>query len=305
MIQPLELVLLFPLSAALLLSLVPRDDSRTRHSLGVLFQVAWFITLLYLYKTRTINLEEFILLATQSAALIWIRFKKNDYLLQTITWLIMSLSAASILAISFQLALLFAFCQVLLLLFAILQTGGLYKGRTAYESILFFLSIDLAAFFAVMLNYEWLYWILILPGLARILFPLASPHAKNIFFNCPTEVMILFLATTVPVGLSLLTHAPLPPYPEILGTIAAASALFAAVVFLMEKSRRQRSVVLFMIQSSLSAALILNAQIFGLWLCLIALLNSILWLYLLEWPRVRIFNILTATIIIFCLAYLS
>lgn len=202
-----------------------------------------------------------------------------------------------------------AYLHIAFLMFVVSQTGGLYKGSSTYETLLFFIIIDMSAYFSLLLPYSWTYWILILPGLARILFPLAAPYARSLFVNCPTEVMLFILGTTVPIGFMLLTRIPVVcPNFEFLDFITVGSSFFAGLLFLLEKSRRQKAIYLFMTQTALCARLILGpyavqTQLNGVLLGLVALVNTAIWLYWIDSSKIRFFNIAFGVITLFLLVY--
>jgi hypothetical protein len=185
-------------------------------------------------------------------------------------------------------SLLFSFAQTTILFFAILQTGGLYRCSTSYESILFFLLLDLTAYFILWIRADWIYWVILLPGLARLMFVFIAPFVRGLFYNCPTDVMILTLGSLVPVGISTLTILPKHcPIPHVLFVASYCSSLIAVMLFLTEKSRRQKAIYLFMIQSSFCVHLIVQGKPVGIYVCLAAMMNSILWLHALEKSYIR------------------
>lgn len=298
-----ETLVLIPLVGALLVSLVPSGDVRTRFSLSTLFLVLWLGFTLFLGFQESLDRIHLGLLLTQIAVLAGVRFHKTSpTLLPPMSWFITSLSTAAILNTHLNILLILAYLHVAFLMFVVSQTGGLYKGSSSYETLLFFVFLDLSAFFALPLNYPWVYWILILPGLARIAFPLTAPYARSLFVNCPTEIMLLFLGGSVPVGIAWLLLLPMPcPNLNLLEIACFGSAFFAVILFLVEKSRRRRAIYLLMTQSALC---LLGFQKYGAILCLIALLNTALWLYFLEIPKIRFFNISLAAITLFLMVYL-
>lgn len=300
-----EFILLVPLLAALLISLVPPLDIRTRITLSFGLQIIWLGLILFLGFKNILDPLRLALLLAQTIVLTGVRFQKNSSpLLPPMFWFLTSLSTATLLSTNLSLMIIFAYLHIIFLLFVILQTGGLYKGQSTYESILFFLTLDLTAFFSLSLPYSWTYWVLILPGLARILFPFTAPFARNLFVNCPTEIMLLMLGGLIPIGILWLSQIPLPcPRPEQLEVIGLGGSLFAIVLFLIEKSRRQKTIYLFMTQSSLCAHLILKSNIFGSFLSLAALLNLALGIYFLEFPKVRFFTIPFAALTLFLSVY--
>ena len=242
------------------------------------------------------------LLLVQSVLMMGIPFKP-------IFWFLSGLSTAAILSTNPYVFLIFAYLHIAFLLLVILETGGLYKGSSSYESILFFLSIDLSAFFSLSLPYSWSYWILILPGLARVLFLLTAPYARSLFVNCPTEMILLILGGSVPVGIAWLHQISAPcPEPQLLETLCFGSSIFAVILFLIEKSRRQKAIYLLMTQSALCVNLILNPapERYAFFACLLALsslVNSAIWIYFLDFPKVRFFNITVAALTLFLLVY--
>ncbi|MES2503984.1 MAG: hypothetical protein V4534_03815 [Myxococcota bacterium] len=282
----IEFLPLIPAGIALLLSFAPTSFLEARKSINIILQIFWFIFLVFLKRQGLLSVSDFSLLSVQILVLLGVK---------TENWLLIALSTASIVSGNFQLALLFAYLHVVMMFFMILQTGGLYKGSTSYQSIIFFLVIDLSAYFSLSVSHPAAYWIVLLPCLARTLFLVASPYARTVFYNCPTEVMILLLGSMVPIGISLLSKVPLPcPRLDILEVICMGSALFAAMLFLMERSRRQRAIYLFMAQSPLCIALILKKHPLGMPLCLLGMVNSMTWLYFLDKPKIRYLNIALA-----------
>ncbi|MEI6790170.1 MAG: hypothetical protein WCK42_03200 [Myxococcaceae bacterium] len=297
-----ELLPLFCGIAALFISLVPSFDQNTRTRLSLVFQISWLGLIVFLRFEHLLSNIQLCLLLVQTLVLIGIPF-------QPVFWLLSGLSTAAILSTDLSVFLIFAYLHITFLLLVILQTGGLYKGSASYQSILFFLSLDLSAFFALSLSHEWAYWILILPGLARVLFLLTAPFARSLFVNCPTDIMLLMLGGSVPVGIAwLLLLSRVCPEIEFLETVCLGSCLFAVALFLIEKSRRQKAIYLLMSQTALCVNLILGSesikyQLFGSLLCLSALLNSAIWIYFLEFPKVRVFNIAVAAFTLFLLVY--
>src|SRR3989338_11643982 len=92
----------------------------------------------------------------------------------------------------------------------LLQKGSNQKGNTAYSMLLFFLSIDLTAFWILSLptiNPSF-YWLLVLPALARLFFPLASPYAYTLLRNLPMPLLFFWLLTAMPMGLFYLLKLP-------------------------------------------------------------------------------------------------
>ncbi len=306
----IEIIILAPLIAALLISLVPPLDIRTRSAMSMVFQLGWLGLIIFLGIQGSLGRVHCGLLLAQTLVTAGVRFRKNTpSLLPPMSWLLTGIATAAILTPDLSLLLILAYLHIAFLLFVTSQTGGIYKGSATYESFLFFVTIDLAAYFSISLPYLWTYWILILPGLARILFPLTAPYARSLFVNCPTEIMLLMLSGAVPVGIAWLLRIPLPcPYLELLEILSFGSSFFAAILFLIEKSRRQRAIYLFMTQSALCARLILGSgslhvQLFAGLLCLVALANTALWLYLIDYPRVRILNTTLAAATLFLLVY--
>lgn len=298
-----ELLPLLPLIAACFVSLVPSFDLKTRAHLSFILNFFWLGLIVFLGYYNFLDRIYLFLLLVQTIILFGIQF-------QPLFWMVTSLSIAAILSNSLSVLLIFAFLHIAFLLLIILQTGGLYKGSSSYESILFFLTVDLSAFFALSLPpYPWVYWILILPGLARILFPLTAPYAKSLFINCPTKTMLLILGGSVPIGIIwLLKLTAVCPKSQLLESICFGSSLFAIILFLTEKSRRQKAIYLFMSQSSLCANLILSSDsekhhFYGALLCLAALINSAIWIYFLDFPKIRFLNISFAAITLFLLVY--
>jgi hypothetical protein len=288
--------------AALLISLVPPLDIRTRSSLSTLFLVIWLSSIVFIGFKGLLDKIHLGLLLTQIIILFGVRFhRKSPALLPPMSWLLATLSTAAILTTHAHIFLFLAYLQVAFLMFVVSQTGGLYKGSSCYETFLFFIAIDLSAFFALSLPYSWTYWVLILPGLARLIFPFTAPFARNLFVTCPTEIMLLILGGLVPVGIAWLLLLPLScPDPNFLETVCFSASFFAAILFLIEKSRRQRAIYLFMIQSAL--CFLVLPQL-GSILCLAALLNTALWLYFIEYPAIRYLNMATAAITLFLLVY--
>lgn len=305
-----ESIIFAPLIAALILSLVPSFDVRTRSSMSTFLQISWLALVAFFGFKGVINAIQLTLLAIHTLVLTGVKFHKNSSnLLPPMLWFLTCLFTVAILSTDPSTLLTFAYLHIALLVFVVLQTGGLYKGSSSYETFLFFTAIDLSALFALSLPYSWTYWVLLIPGLARILFPLTAPYARSLFVNCPTEIMLLMLGGTVPIGVIWLIQIPIAcPYPSFLEIATFGSSFFAAILFLTEKSRRQRAIYLFMTQSALCVNLMLGAnstqiKLFGGLLCLVALVNSSIWLYFIEFPKIRFFNIAFAALTLFLLVY--
>ena len=298
----IELLPLFCWGVALFVSLVPNFDARTRNQFGFVFQLVWIALLLWLSSKGLLTTLQLAFLLTQS--LVWIGIS-----LKPVFWFLSGLSAAAILSTNLSVFLIFAYLHMAFLLLVILQTGGLYKGSASYQSILFFLVIDLSSFFSLSLPYSWSYWIWILPGLARILFLLAAPYARSLFVNCPTEIMLLALGSCVPIGTAWLYRIPATcPDFKLLELLCFSSSFISITLFLIEKSRRQKAIYLFMSQSALAVNLILNptSEKYAFFACLLtlsALLNSAIWIYFLDFTKMRFLNIALGALTLFLLVY--
>ncbi len=269
-------------------ALIPAGDLSSRRQITLILQIIWLALIGYFYAKHLLSTPVALLVASPCIASLGMRTGPGNSLLYPLLWGLLATSTASMLNPDLGNSILFAFAQTAILFFAILQTGGLYRGSTSYESILFFLLLDLSAYFILWIQADWIYWVILLPGLARLMFIFAAPFVRGLFYNCPTDVMILTLGSLVPVGISLLTILPKHcPIPHVLTVASYCSSLIAAMLFITEKSRRQKSVYLFMIQSSLCVNLILQTKTIGIYICLAAMMNSILWLHALEKSYIR------------------
>ena len=277
-------------AVSLLLMLIPQDDISTRQQISFLFHVLWLSALGYFYISHATNLENIILMASPSMAAIALKHERISSLLYPLSWMLLATCTACVLTKDITSAILFAYGQILILIFALLHTGGIYRGSTSYESILFFLIIDLTAYFTLWIRADWIYWVVLLPGLSRLMFVFTAPYVRGIFYNCPTNVTILLIGNMIPVGISLLLKIPIHcPIPNVMTVASFSSSLIALMLFLAEKSRRQKAVYLFMTQSSLCIPLILDSKSIGIYLSISAMFNSVLWLYAFEYPMIRTF----------------
>ncbi len=274
--------------ASVFTALIPAGDVSSRRQITLILQIIWLGALGYFYSKHLFSTPTAVLLASPCLASLGIRTEQTNSILYPLLWALLATSTASMLNPDLGNSILFAFAQTAILFFAILQTGGLYRGSTSYESILFFLLLDLSAYFILWIRADWIYWVILLPGLARLMFVFVSPFVRGLFYNCPTDMMILTLGSLVPIGISLLMILPRHcPIPDILTVASYCSSLIAAMLFLTEKSRRQKAIYLFMVQGSLCVNLIVQSKTTGIYICVAAMMNSILWLHALEKSHIR------------------
>ncbi|MBH2005937.1 MAG: hypothetical protein I8H75_01095 [Myxococcaceae bacterium] len=200
--------------------------------------------------------------------------------------------------------------HISILLFVIAMRGGLYKVSISYEAFIYFLVIDLCAYFAYFARTSWAYWIILLPALARMWFILAAPHVRSLLFECPTSIQVLTFATMTPVGLAWLMQVPSPcPHPELLQWLVGFSCILAFIHSLSTQSRQERFVYLFMMQSPAYAFLILTTHqpsktLLGLCLTLLSLLNLCLGLVFATRKWISLVHNSVLAILLFTLAFL-
>lgn len=193
-----------------------------------------------------------------------------------------------------------AYLHMAILLFVISQAGGLYKASATYEAFLFFLAIDLSAYFGLSVSQPWAYWFIILPGVTRAWVVFCSPHARRLVIDCPTHILIWMFATTVPIGLAWLIQVSVScPNPRYLYGFTLSSALWAFFLFLFEKDKKNRLIFLFMVQSPLCVQVILasnntHIKLIGSSLTLLAVSNLCVSLHFMNKFWIRFFTIPTA-----------
>jgi len=149
---------------------------------------------------------------------------------------LLSISTASILSTPPN-TFIFAHVSIWLILYSLARLGASHRGSTILQTGLFFIVIDsasLAMWFAPPSALRTS--IICLPALSRLLVLYLAPFSRSFVVNSPRHVLLLWLATQIPIGVNMLLQFSVPTWVKSPTSILL-SILIAIIWILHDRNR--------------------------------------------------------------------